>query len=359
MINLCYVINVARNQGPCNVIYNLAATLPREKYKIHLVTLYQGNDSDTVSKFQKQEVIVKAFNYENRISCLFHVKHDLTEYCKENHIDIIHSNTLFSDLSASMIKNVNKKATIHSRTFEDYRYIFGAFFGSVIARIHMDILKKFDTCICCSNSVLEEHKKYLNNILAVRNGVCMPALKKKLTKNDLQLSNEACVFIFVGRISKGKNLVKLIELFVKNRRDNDYFLILGEGEEIEACRSVSDSHIKFLGFVDNPGDYYAIGDVYLSASFTEGLSLSQLESMSFGLKQLVSDIPSHREVVEVDPAIGQTFSEENFSDAFKRVTNDINLETKKKIQELFAKHFSANTMAKGYDEIYSLPGEKQ
>lgn len=353
MINLCYVINVAKNQGPCNVIYNLASALPREKYKLHLVTLYCGNDENLVLKFKEHGVAVKALDYSDRISCFFHVKHDLTGYCKANSIDIIHSHTLFSDLSVSKLKNITQITTIHNRTFEDYRYLFGAFWGKIIAKAHINIFKKFDMCVCCSKSVLAEQKKYLKNISAVQNGIHIPNSNHCVGRNSLQIPDEACVFVYVGSISKRKNVVKMIELFVKNRRESDYLLILGEGEELEKCKAVSDDHIKFLGFVDNPGDYYAIGDVYISASLSEGLSLSQLESMSMGLKQLVSNILSHREVVELDPVIGQAFNEDNFADAYLKVVDSLDPETKSTITGLFINNFSVENMVRGYDEIYS------
>ncbi len=352
MINLCYVVNVARNQGPCNVIYNLVSALPHSKYKLHLVTLYLGNDSDCVATFEKAGAKVTAFDYKNRISCLIQVKRDLTAYCKENHIDIIHSHTLFSDISVSMVKNVVKLTTIHNRTFEDYRYLFGQFWGKWIAKAHVRIFKKFNNCICCSKSVYEEQTKYLSNLSVVQNGICARMATENITRKDLGISDGACVFIFVGSLSKRKNVVKMIEEFVKNHRTDDCLLILGEGEELETCKEKADNNVKFIGFVNNPSDYYAISDIYISASLSEGLSLSQLESLSFGLKQLVSDIPSHCEVVDIHPALGKTFNENNFADAYVEVVQNNDVQIKQKIQAIFEEYFSVKIMAGKYDDIY-------
>ena len=352
MINLCYVINVVKNLGPCNVIYNLTTSLSKTRYKIFLITLYRGNDEELVSQFRKNGVEVTELNYKNRCICFFNVKHDLTEYCVSNNIHIIHSHTLFSDLSVSMIRDVIKISTIHNRTFEDYKYLFGEFMGKIIAKMHIHIFKKFDMCVCCSKSVFDEQRKYLNNLSVVQNGICLPYVNEKITREDIDIPKEACIFIYVGSLSRRKNVVTMIKHFVNNRRACDYLLVLGEGQEMEACKAVSDEHVKLLGFVNNPSNYYSMADVYISASLSEGLSLSQLEAMAFGLKQLVSDIPSHREVVETDPVVGNAFTESDFSEAFSKTINDIGVETKQKIKAVFTEKFSVENMVNGYDELY-------
>ena len=57
-----------------------------------------------------------------------------------------------------------------------------------------------------------------------------------------------------------------------------------------------------------------ISDVYVSASKSEGFSISVLEALSCGLGLFLSDIPSHREVVEMgqDVYLGEIFSSGDF-----------------------------------------------
>jgi L-malate glycosyltransferase len=52
-------------------------------------------------------------------------------------------------------------------------------------------------------------------------------------------------------------------------------------------------------------DYYRAADLYVSASHTDGTSVSLLEALSCGCPVLVSDIPGNREWVS--PAVGWTF----------------------------------------------------
>lgn len=59
-------------------------------------------------------------------------------------------------------------------------------------------------------------------------------------------------------------------------------------------------HFDFVGYVANPtmADYLRQGDVYLSASLSDGTSMSLLEAMASGITPVVSDIPANRDWVE-------------------------------------------------------------
>jgi glycosyltransferase involved in cell wall biosynthesis len=49
---------------------------------------------------------------------------------------------------------------------------------------------------------------------------------------------------------------------------------------------------------DNLPDYYQLADLYLSASRTDGTSISLLEAMASGRPAVVSDIPGNREWIQ-------------------------------------------------------------
>jgi glycosyltransferase involved in cell wall biosynthesis len=61
-----------------------------------------------------------------------------------------------------------------------------------------------------------------------------------------------------------------------------------------------DERVHFPGQVEyaHLPDYYRAADLYLSASHSDGSSVSLLEAMGCGLPALVSDIPGNREWVD-------------------------------------------------------------
>ncbi|HZU86471.1 MAG TPA: glycosyltransferase family 4 protein [Anaerolineaceae bacterium] len=79
-------------------------------------------------------------------------------------------------------------------------------------------------------------------------------------------------------------------------------LLLGNGSQAATIKKILIQHnlldrVHFGGQVNNtalPG-YYHAADLYLSASHTDGSSVSLLEAMGCGLPSLVSDIPGNRE----------------------------------------------------------------
>jgi glycosyltransferase involved in cell wall biosynthesis len=82
-------------------------------------------------------------------------------------------------------------------------------------------------------------------------------------------------------------------------------LMLGSGSmEASVRRRIRETHLEervhFAGPVtfERLPDYYRCADLYVSASRSDGSSISLLEAMACGLPALVSDIPGNREWVE-------------------------------------------------------------
>ena len=81
--------------------------------------------------------------------------------------------------------------------------------------------------------------------------------------------------------------------------------MLGSGSmEIEIREQLTPAHrldrVHFAGQVESERlpEYYRAADLYVSASHSDGSSVSLLEAMACGLPALVSDIPGNREWVE-------------------------------------------------------------
>ncbi len=79
-------------------------------------------------------------------------------------------------------------------------------------------------------------------------------------------------------------------------------LLLGEGSLAGSIHRTFSQHnlldrVHFGGRVDNDDlvQYYRAADLYLSASHSDGSSVSLMEALACGLPVLVSDIPSNRE----------------------------------------------------------------
>jgi glycosyltransferase involved in cell wall biosynthesis len=97
-----------------------------------------------------------------------------------------------------------------------------------------------------------------------------------------------------------KAFIQLAPTFSKLR-----LLLLGGGSQREVFESWLDKEgllerVHFAGYVDSDRlpDYYRSADVYVSASRSDGSSVSLMEALACGVPALVSDIPGNCEWVE-------------------------------------------------------------
>lgn len=206
--------------------------------------------------------------------------------------------------------------------------------------------------MCCSRSVYDVMKRRLPNASFIRNGIKPVQAHSVITRAEVDVPEDACVFLYAGVLNSGKNIVWLIDNFVQYHEGDEYLLVLGKGEKEAECKAKADDHVRMLGFQTDPIAYMNISDVYVSASKSEGFSISVLEALSCGLGLFLSDIPSHREVVEMgqDVYLGETFSQDDFEIKLKalreRKTN------KAEIRAFQEKELSAVKMARQYQGIY-------
>lgn len=92
--------------------------------------------------------------------------------------------------------------------------------------------------------------------------------------------------------------------------------------------------------------------MYVSASKSEGFSISVLEALSCGLELFLSNIPSHEEVVSMGRTIpvGELFDEKNIGGAFDNIRSIQS--NKDKIIEFQRENLSACKMAELYNSEY-------
>jgi glycosyltransferase involved in cell wall biosynthesis len=146
-----------------------------------------------------------------------------------------------------------------------------------------------DKIICVSNfekkSALDNHICSEKKLEVILNGIEIAEVEQKianskLTRNSLNIPENAYIVGMVGRISEQK----APDVFVKAARKikdaipDAFFIIVGDGpDQAEIEKMISDLGLKdsFLitGWVNNPIDYLALFDVAVLCSRWEGLPL--------------------------------------------------------------------------------------
>ncbi len=119
----------------------------------------------------------------------------------------------------------------------------------------------------------------------------MPCKDKAAAKKRLGIPASGMVVGYCGRMSDEKDIITLIQAFLKvsKERKNLHLLLVGDGQRFEKY-TLKNRNIKITGFVSDVVPYYDAMDIYVMPSLTETTGLSTLEAMSSGIPIITTPV---------------------------------------------------------------------
>lgn len=124
-------------------------------------------------------------------------------------------------------------------------------------------------------------------------------------RNELGISRNDFVFIFVGRLVKDKGINELVAAFKKLDRSDVKLLLVGPYEaELdplapETLREIeNNSDIITVGYQKDVRPYFAISDALAFPSYREGFPNVVLQALAMEVPVIVTDINGCNEIVE-------------------------------------------------------------
>ncbi|NTU73805.1 glycosyltransferase, partial [Candidatus Roizmanbacteria bacterium] len=129
-------------------------------------------------------------------------------------------------------------------------------------------------------------------VVVISNGIKLPLPKQTNTRKKFKLPKS--YFVYVGRVSREKNLDILIEAFYQFSRENEntHLVIVGDGPAKRDVQKLIKQHrlgsrVHLLGMVPHEvllnSNIYTEARAFATASTSETQGVSVLEAMSFGL----------------------------------------------------------------------------
>ena len=151
----------------------------------------------------------------------------------------------------------------------------------------MHVIRRSTAVFVLEKKTLEDYGAYNARVYQVKNSiVCHPFFERSLQEDCGR-------FLYAGRLSAVKNVGPLIEA-VKGYHRNCCLTILGDGEEREMLERLAggSDRIRFIGAVgpEEVSEEMQRADILLMNSVFEGIPMTILESISYGLPVITTDV---------------------------------------------------------------------
>lgn len=174
-------------------------------------------------------------------------------------------------------------------------------------------------------ALLRKQYQLTDKVVVIPNGV-----NESFFLKDKPLATDQLQLLYVGRLSKNKNVDQLI-LAVAHIQSKVTLNIVGKGPLEPKLRELISAHnltnIKLLGPKHGQAliDLYQLADIFLLASSREGLPLVLIEAMAAGIPIIASDVPGNHELVENTGILVNPPTVINFTRAIEGLIKDVNL----------------------------------
>lgn len=151
-------------------------------------------------------------------------------------------------------------------------------------------------------------------------------------QNRYDINENDFKFLYVGRISKEKNLPFLEELFktLVRMRPNLHLVIVGDGPYLDEMKSsLNELPVTFTGYLEGEdlAEAYASSDVFVFPSTTDTFGNVVLEAQASGLPVIVTDEGGPREnlIQNETGFIGRAGDMKSFVDPILRLIDEADL----------------------------------
>lgn len=226
-----------------------------------------------------------------------------------------------------------------------------------------------------SGSLSDHYRRnYGIELEKVVNGVeIKPNIILNRTKEKFGVSNKN-YFIFVGRLVPEKAPDILIKAFMKLKTDKKLLIVGGSAYTDDYVSGLmklaqNDERIIFTDYVygEELQELYSNASAYITASKLEGLPITVLEAMSYSLPCIMSDIPPHNEIYNLDKQAFISFKDQDEEaclggmEAFLQKTDEEIKYMGERAQNVVKKNFSWEEVASKTDLLYkdALNGVEQ
>ncbi len=330
------------------------------------VDVFAYNDFD-------QEILLNVHNFYNapfsRKPLSFNnlkVILKLYRVMKNNNYDIVHCHTPIGGIIGRLVSQIYRKKGLKVYyTAHGFHFYKGA--PLVNWMIYYPIEKIFSKVTDVLITITKEDyviakKKFQAKQTFLVNGVGLDL--KSIPNNEKLFNNreEKFVILSVGELNVNKNHKSVIEALSKLGNKKIEYRICGKGDKLNELQILAkklnvDEQVKFLGYLNNLEKQFIEADLFILPSLREGLSVSLMQAMAYGVPVIGSNIRGNSTLIETNKG-GFLFNSNDSSEIAKQINRFVNdkklclefgLYNKKKIE-----NFSLENVLDEMRKIYSI-----
>ena len=364
--------------GVITSIVNLKSGLELKGHEVRIITL-----SDTVHSHKDNDIYYFGAQSTEKVYPGARRKilgsHKQRKELLEWKPDIIHTQVEFS--SFYVARKLSAKGVIpmihtYHTLYEDYTHYFsqnkklGVFGVKFLLRYVVSNIEALIVPTKKIYKIIDSYKlgcplKILpTGITLDKFSIDLSTFNKEQFKLDLGIKKDQFVLLFVGRITKEKNILEIVTYLKNSSKKDILLLVVGDGPERKNIEnyiknSTISGSINFTGMID-PNDvpkYYAIADLFVSGSMSETQGLTYIEALAAGKPLLCRQDECLEELLE-EGKNGYSYTNEH--EFFEKLEKLQDVNTLQKMSEYakisatkFSKETFTNEMELFYKEIIS------
>lgn len=300
MKNVLIIIGKLTIGGAERVGRDIGYYADKQKYNIHYIVF-----EDDICDYEEELIGAGCMIHHIAPPSRGYIKYykRLCNLIKKEHIDVIHSHTMFNSgwaMLAGKHQGVSIRI-IHSHSIKgpEHRGLIKNLYEKTMRRVIQHYATDYVACgkgageWLYGKAFFEKHGTVIYNGIELKQFIYNENSRNKIREH--YAIQDKFVIGHVGHLAPVKNQKFLLDLMpeILEKRPESILLLLGDGQDRhmieEKIHTMGlENKVLLTGNVKNVGDYMSAMDVFVFPSLYEGMPLAMVEAQSNGLPCIIS-----------------------------------------------------------------------